>query len=240
LKLILLVEGDTERAVLPEFLKRWLDPKLGRPVSLEVVNFGSNGEYLKEVAKMTAKYLNGPKSQEVIAVIGLLDLYGLPDNFFPSDISNAQDRYSWAKQKLEEHVGQAKFRQFFAMHELEAWLLSDPSIFPRDIEKEFPRSIRNPESVNFNEPPARLLERLYQRNIGKRYKKKVDGPKLFRKLDPEIAYQKCPRLKEMLDEMLRLAKAAETDHADTQHSTSRTPSPRPAARRSKDRPRPRG
>lgn len=238
MKFILLVEGDTEDAALPEFLKRWLDPKLERPVGIEVVNFGSNGEYLKEVAKMTSKHLNGPKRQEIIAVIGLLDLYGLPDNFFPSGLSDKQARYDWAKQKLEGIVGEAKFRQFFAMHEVEAWLLSDPNIFPRDVNNEFPASVRNPESVNFNEPPAQLLGRLYQKILGKRYKKKAHGRKLFSSLDPEVAYQKCPHLREMLDEMLRLAKAAEPDHADTQHSTRRTSSSRPAARRPKDRPRP--
>jgi len=72
--------------------------------------------------------------------------------------------------------------------------------------EEFPASVKNPESVNFNEPPARLLERLYQKILGKRYKKKVGGRKLFSNLDPEVAYQKCPRLREMLDEMLKLAK----------------------------------
>jgi len=205
LRFILLVEGDTEHAALPEFLKRWLDPKLGQRVGIRAVNLGGNGEYVKEVAKMAAKQLNDPKRQEIIAVIGLLDLYRLPNNFIPSGLSDAQARYDLAKQKLEGEAGEARFRQFFAVHEVEAWILSDPSIFHRDIRKEFPAPVRNPESVNFDEPPARLLERLYQKILRRRYKKTVDGPKLFSNLDPEVAYQKCPRLKEMLDEMLRLA-----------------------------------
>ncbi|MCI0665854.1 MAG: hypothetical protein L0220_32765, partial [Acidobacteria bacterium] len=78
MRFILLVEGDTEHAVLPEFLKRWLDPKLDQRVGIRAVNLGGNSEYVKEVAKMAAKQLNDPKRQEIIAVIGLLDLYGLP------------------------------------------------------------------------------------------------------------------------------------------------------------------
>ena len=206
MKFILLVEGDTEHVALPEFLKRWLDPKLGQRVGIQPVNLGGNGEYIKEFAKVTAKHLGSPKSQEIIAVVGLLDLYRLPNNFFPSGLSDAKARYDLAKQKMEGEVGEARFRQFFAVHELEAWLLSDPNIFPKDVREEFPASVKNPESVNFKEPPARLLERLYQKILGKRYKKKVGGRKLFSNLDPEVAYQKCPRLREMLDEMLRLAK----------------------------------
>jgi hypothetical protein len=32
------------------------------------------------------------------------------------------------------------------------------------------------------------------------------GKDLFDKLNPEVAYRKCPHLKDLLDEMLRMAK----------------------------------
>ena len=32
------------------------------------------------------------------------------------------------------------------------------------------------------------------------------GKELFDKLNPEVAYGKCPHLKDLLDEMLRMAK----------------------------------
>jgi len=206
LKFILLVEGDTEHAALPEFLRRWFDPRLARRVGVKAVNLFGSGEYVKEVVKMAAKELCAPRQHEIIAVIGLLDLYGLPDNFFPPDIASAPDRYSWAKKELEKRVGNSKFRQFFAVYETEAWLLSDSSIFPRNVRDAFPSTVTHPESVNFKQPPAQLLEKLYQQKLRRPYRKKVDGRILFNKLDPGVAYQKCPRLKEMLDEMLRLAK----------------------------------
>lgn len=155
-----------------------------------------------------AKQLHDPQAREIIAVIGLLDLYGLPKNFFPANLSGFNDRYAWAKQELESRVGQSNFRQFFAVHELEAWLLSDPNIFPKEVKEGFPASIANPETVNFNQPPAVLLEKLYGAKLKKSYQKPVSGRNLFAKLDPAVAYQKCPRLKEMLDEMLRLAQNA--------------------------------
>ncbi len=206
MKFILLVEGEAERAALPMFIERWLDPRLDPRVGVKPVKLRGSGKYVKEVAEMVRDQLNSLDRKEIVAVIGLLDLYGLPNDFCPSGLSDAQARYNWAKQKLEGMVGQTKFRQFFAVHELEAWLLSDPSIFHRDVRKEFPASVKNPESVNFNQPPAQLLERLYQKKLGRPYRKVVDGRNLFGKLNPEIAYKKCLRLKEMLDEMLKLAK----------------------------------
>lgn len=57
----------------------------------------------------------------------------------------------------------------------------------------------------FDQPPAKMLERLYSLHIKKSYKKVVNGKELFGKLDPDVAYQKCPKLKELLDQMLQLA-----------------------------------
>jgi hypothetical protein len=57
-------------------------------------------------------------------------------------------------------------------------------------------------------PPAKRLNDIYNRQTRRRYKKVVYGKNLFAKLDPDVAYTKCPRLKEFLDAMLKLAKAA--------------------------------
>lgn len=65
-----------------------------------------------------------------------------------------------------------------------------------------------PETVNFDEPPAKLLDRLYSQKLRTSYKKVIDGRNLFAKLDPEVARAKCPMLRLMLDEMLELARSA--------------------------------
>lgn len=59
--------------------------------------------------------------------------------------------------------------------------------------------------MNFDEPPAKLLERLYREKLRKSYKKVIDGANLFAALKPEIAYEKCPALKRLMDDMLQLA-----------------------------------
>jgi len=206
LRFILFVEGDAEKTVLPEFLSRWLNPKINRRVGFTPVRFSGCGDYLSGFAKKAMIRLNGPTRDEIIAVIGLLDLYGLPGNFYPSHLNEAKERYEWAKQELQSRVRHEKFLQFFAVHELEAWLLSNPDLFPYEVRNAFPGSVADPESVNFNHSPGKLLDKLFREKLKRNYKKTVDGYDFFKKLNPEVAYRKCPRLREMLDEMLRLAK----------------------------------
>ena len=138
----LFVEGPTERAV-PAFLKRWLDPRLPRPVGVKPVRFKGNGDYLKSFAQRARKDLD---SGGLIAVIGLLDFYGAHLEF-PQNLTT-NTKHAWAKADLERRVGDARFSQHFAVHETEAWLLSDPGIFPAVIRARN-RSISNTRQLSY-------------------------------------------------------------------------------------------
>lgn len=204
MKFILFVEGYTEDKALPKFLKKWLDPKLTQPIGIKPVRFDGWPELIKDAPLKARMHLNGPSKDEIIAVISLLDLYG--PTFYPPNIITSEERYIWAKKHIEDKVDHPKFFQFFAVHEVEAWLLSEPKIFPSAVQNAFTNKINHPETVNFDEPPAKLLERLYPLHGRRSYKKVVNGKDLFGRLDPDVAYQKCPKLKELLDKMLELAK----------------------------------
>jgi len=206
MKFILFVEGHTEDKALPRFLKKWLDPKLTKPVGIKTVRFEGWPELVKDAPLKAKMHLNGPAKDEIIAVISLLDLYG--PTFYPQHITASEERYNWAKKYLEDSVALPKYYQFFAVHEVEAWLLSEPGIFPLAVQRAFTKKTDHPETVNFDEPPAKLLERLYHLHVRRSYKKVVNGRELFGKLDAEAAYKKCPKLKELLDKMLELAKAS--------------------------------
>jgi hypothetical protein len=149
-------------------------------------------------------HLCGPSQGDIIAIISLLDLYG--PTIYPASLTESEERYNWAKKETEKAVAQPKFFQFFAVHEVEAWLLSQPEIFPLKVRKAFPNKIQNPEKVNFDEPPAKMLQHLYNIQTSRSYKKIVNGKELFDKLDPEIVYKKCPKFKELMDNMLDLAR----------------------------------
>jgi hypothetical protein len=206
MKFVLLVEGATEHLAIAGFLKRWLDPQLTQPVGIQTVNFRGNERLVHKIVAKAQDYLDGPDADEIVAVIGLLDLYGL--DMYPPQLTSAADRHDWAVQHFEQKVGHAKFRMFLAVHEFEAWLLAHPGLLPREVQEAVPKNIGPPEQVNFTEPPAKLLDRLYRSCMKKTYKKTVYGPQLFGKLDPKTVVAKCPYLKNMLAEMLRLAKEA--------------------------------
>jgi hypothetical protein len=206
MKLVLFVEGVTERKGLPEFLKRWLDPKLSRPIGIKVVQFQGSPAYYEEIETRVDLALSGKGGADVVAAIGLLDLYGL--SFCPADQTTAEARKAWAKEHLEKRVGNPRFRQHFAVHETEAWLLAHPENLPPEVQKALPGKAARPETVNFDEPPGKLLGRLYQEKLGRGYKKVIDGTNLFQLLSPDRAYEKCPALKALLDDMLSLAKQA--------------------------------
>lgn len=139
-------------------------------------------------------------------MIGLLDLYG--PQFYPGHLTSASEKYEWAVRHIQREVGRDDFRMFFAVHEYEAWLLSEPTILPAQVRSAIPGRAEQPETVNFDEPPAKLLDRIYKARLKRTYKKTTYGKDLFARLDPAVAVQKCPYLKSMLEELLRLAKAA--------------------------------
>jgi len=57
-------------------------------------------------------------------------------------------------------------------------------------------------------PPAKRLNEIYSKQTKRRYKKVTYGKDLFAKPEPNVAYKKRPRLKELLDAMLKLSKDA--------------------------------
>ena len=203
MKFVLFVEGHTEKTGLPSFLKRWLDPRLPEPVGIQAVRFEGWQEFRKKIRTKAHMHLEGPAKEKIIAAIGLLDLYG--PTFYPSLLHSADERCNWAVQHLQGQVSHPKFRMFFAVHELEAWILSQPLLLPPEVSGSLSAKVENPEAVNFVEPPAKLLDRLYRKKLGRHYKKRVYGTELLKRADPRVACDECPHLKEMLDEMLRLA-----------------------------------
>jgi hypothetical protein len=56
-RIVLFVEGYSERE-LPPFLKRWLDPRLERPIGIFPVRFEGNMAYLREVGRKSGLHLD--------------------------------------------------------------------------------------------------------------------------------------------------------------------------------------
>jgi len=193
------VEGDTEALCLPPFFSRWLVTKIQGPVDIRPVNFQGVASYKRDFAKRARIDL---RSSVVAGIIGVIDFY---QSGFASGEGTVADKCGRAKAELEEKVGLANFYQHFAVHETEAWLFSDPRIFPQPVQSRLPTT-QLPETINTNNPPSRRLAILYKDRLkGADYKKTIDGASLFSKLDPQVAYERCRHLKLLLDDMLKLA-----------------------------------
>jgi len=205
MKIVLLMEGWTEKQ-LPEFFKRWLDPQLPQHVGIQPVRFEGNPHYLKDFAGKTTFHL---QRADTIAVFGLLDLYGLKLEY-PKH-SDRDQKIKFARELFTNKIEPAdrpRFRQHFAVHETEAWFLSEPRLFQSIT---LPKQCERPEDVNFDEPPAKLLDRLFsQGREGRGYKKTTMARNLLPKLDPSVVYRKCPNFKFMMDDMLAMSRQAMT------------------------------
>lgn len=206
MRIVLFVEGFTEREAVAAFLKRWLDSRLAHPVRITPVRFNRWRDLFDGMAKKARLYLDGPRSERPLGVVALFDLYG--PTIYPPHLDSADQRYDWVVRHLEGLVDRPEFRAFAAVHEVEAWLLSQPELLPAQVRNGLPGRCERPESVNFNEPPARLLDRLYSTHLHRGYKQRTYGRDLFGRLDPELARQRCPRLGSLLDALLELAQQA--------------------------------
>ncbi len=200
-RVVLFVEGETECA-LPRFFHKWLDPQLpvtGK-VGISAVRFKGIANYLDDVATKTELYINQQKAN---FVFGVVDLYGLPSaRINLSAYSTLKNKVVAARQYirglLPTHL-HPYFRQHFAVHETEAWLLAYPLEWPPEIRGAITR--RRPEETNFDEPPSKLLTRLLEGN----YKKVVRARNIFGRVDPQVAVTACPYLRLLADDLLRVA-----------------------------------
>jgi hypothetical protein len=207
-RIALFVEGDTERGdarrkTLPAFFHKWLDPQLpkGSRVGIKAIKFQGVSNYLDDLATTVRLYLD-----EGLAnfVVGLVDLYGLPpDRIDVSRYASIKEKVSKARQYIRTLVPvelRNRFRQHFAVHEVEAWLLAYPERWPPEVRDQVRK--RPPERVNLREPPAKFLKRI----LRGRYKKTVNAKNLFPKVDPQQAIDKCPFLKLLAEDLLEIAK----------------------------------
>jgi len=203
MKFVLFCEGYTERGVLGPLLRRWLEPRTTERVGFKPVLFNGWKQLVDDTPKKAALHL---RDQDILGVISLLDLYG--PTFYPAKCVTVDERREWGMKEMRSRVSHDRYRHHFAVHEVEAWLLSQPDLLPAQVRNKLPGKAVRPESVNFDEPPAKLLNRLYNEALRKDYKKVTEGTKLFGKLDPAVVYAKCPAFKALADDLLSLCPAA--------------------------------
>ena len=197
MRFILIVEGDTEKRSIEGLIRKHLAEKTRKNIGVTAININGYGNFFRDLPQKVKKYLTGPDKEEIIAIAGLMDLYKTP---YAREVNRSiRERILQGTQLFEDSVKQDRFRMFFAVHEYEAWLLSDVEKFDPAIKGRIASHARNPEEVNTDEPPSKYLKRIYSEYLHREYKKTVDGKVLMGRVDPQKVYEKCPNYRVMID-----------------------------------------
>ena len=130
-------------------------------------------------------------------VIALTDVYTGAN---PPAFSDAED----AKQKMQRWVGnEPRFHPHAAQFEFEAWLIPYWRRIQALAKYDQPAPTGNPENINHNSPPSRLLKDVFRRgNCRDDYVKVRDAGRILKDQDLNVAIQRCPELKSLVNTIL--------------------------------------
>ena len=205
MKILLLVEGQTEEVFVkellgPYFFKSYnlqLIPKL---LTTKIVKDGPNfkgGVPKYSKVKKEIKRLLGDSN--AIFVSTMIDYYALPDSFpgkNDNDGTNAQQRVEYLERKLNEDINDDRFIPYYSLHEYETLLYSSPTQIAKtlvmpEIEKDLDgiiNSFQNLEEINdgvYTSPSRRILR------LCPTYDKVLHGPLIARRIGLDEMKAKC-------------------------------------------------
>jgi hypothetical protein len=199
MKIVLIVEGDTERAFLVPLRKFLSDRLPGRMPKLVASSHGGRIPKEDQLYRVVENLLKDREPAD--AVIALTDVYTGTGDFI-----DAAD----AKAKMRQWVGpNPKFHPHAAQYDFEAWLLPYWSKI-RQLAKHYRRAPSGaPETINHQNPPAHRIQAIFE--VGKcrdSYSKPRDDKKILKDEDLLIAANACPELKSFLNTILTLCGGA--------------------------------
>jgi len=196
MRIALIVEGNTEKAILP-CLREFINQRLKGHMP-QIVPFSSQGRIPKGRKLKFDVMMHLDQGYD--AVIALTDVY---TGSIPPDFIDASD----AKRKMKEWVGEEnRFYPHAAQFEFEAWLLPHWEEIKKRIKSNRTRPGTNPELVNHNKPPSKHLEDLYRMGDPARsYIKVRETPKILKSTEQLIvSINACPELKSFINTILCL------------------------------------
>jgi hypothetical protein len=124
MRLVILCEGDTEKAVLRDFLK----PFCGGFTRVDVYNARGAGRLKNEFKSLAELELRSDSQAVVFCLIDMLNAPFIFPRRVESDPSPSHAQYIYIKQYMEERIDEALRDRFFAfpvVMEIETWLLAD-------------------------------------------------------------------------------------------------------------------
>ena len=189
MRIALLVEGQTERALLP-VLRRYLQARLGGGMP-----------------RLSPRLFHGriPTGQKLKRWVGLL--------LAEADAVVALPGAGDAKDRMREWVGkEPRFHPHAAQYEFEAWLLPYWSEIQRLSGSNRSGPSGNPEAVDHNRPPSRWIQEAFRSGSkGRSYVKPRDARRILDGQDLEVAAAACAELRLFLNTLLTLGTSGYRD-----------------------------
>lgn len=196
MKVVILVEGKTEKAFMPALRKFLAQRLVGRMPNLDPLPYDGRIPKGEKLRRVVDNLLND-RSRPADAVIALTDVYTGTRDFI-----DAAD----AKAKMRQWVGvNPLFYPHVAQYDFEAWLLPFRPTIQRlaRYDKNFPTGA--PETINHDNPPSHRLKAIFE--AGKcrdSYVKPRDAKRILEENDLLISANTCPELKAFLNTILTL------------------------------------
>lgn len=182
--LYIFCEGDTELAVLKNFLRMYWSQRFE---DCEVVKFDGGGDLKAKFARDANQIFNAEPDSSILC---LLDLYEEPFGVYDKNQMSHEQGFHAVRQQLmaqikPKHIN--RFGAFPVVMELETWLIADPN-----IQREITQSYDKPEDI---EHPAQELKAWRTH-----YNKRIDGKNLFNKVSVKRVYEdNCPHFIKIID-----------------------------------------
>ena len=190
MRIVLLIEGNTEKAFLST-LRKFFGPRLARMPRLDPDPYNGRLQKGDKLKKEVERHLRTGAD----AVIALTDVYT-----GSTDFESAAD----AKQKMRTWVGHPD-RPHAAQYEFEAWLLPYWDAIRKLAVHTSGGPRGKPELVSHNKAPSVWLTEIFETGkSGRSYSKVRDAARILRDNDLTIAANACPELKAFLNTILRL------------------------------------
>jgi len=187
----MLVEGDSER-VLRNHLKRFLDEqaeRTGTPkISFQTKPITFSRARLRGLIRLE---LADPE----VHLIGLIDV-------FP-DFRSATEAKAFLSEAAENHP---RFYSHAAQYDVEAWLLPFWGIICRRLGVKRSSPSNNPETVDHERPPSKLLDELYAAATPPRkFIKPVEMNAILDGQDLTVIARACPEFRFLLGTLQKLS-----------------------------------
>jgi hypothetical protein len=197
MKIVIIVEGETERVFLP-FLRKFLNTRLKNNMpKIHIHLYRGRIPKQDQLMRIVNNHLSGKGSADY--VIALTDVY---TGSALHEFENAAD----AKAKMKSWAGnESRFFPHAAQYEFEAWLLTYWETIQKLANHNMSPPGANPENVNHDRPPSYWIREIFRKGKrGGNYIKTRDAGRILRENENNFlaTINKCPELKALVNTIL--------------------------------------